>query len=116
MHPEDIEESINEKTIALLYVKSHHSVQKGMVSIETMRDIAHAHGLPFMMDCAAEEDFRKYIALGADVVCYQAQRPLRPPPRDSSPVAVTSSRTEAVPRHRPRHEGGQGADRGLGRP
>ena len=76
VHPEDIEESINEKTIALLYVKSHHSVQKGMVSIETMRDIAHAHGLPFVMDCAAEEDFRKYIALGADVVCYSGAKAL----------------------------------------
>ena len=76
VHPEDIEESINEKTIALLYVKSHHSVQKGMVSIETMRDIAHAHDLPFVMDCAAEEDFRKYIALGADVVCYSGAKAL----------------------------------------
>lgn len=76
VHPEDIEEAICDKTAALLYVKSHHSVQKGMVSIETMCDIAHAHGLPFMMDCAAEEDFRKYIALGADVVTYSGAKAL----------------------------------------
>ncbi len=76
VHPEDIEEAINEKTVALLYVKSHHCVQKGMVGIEEMRDIAHAHGLPFMMDCAAEEDFRKYIALGADVVTYSGAKAL----------------------------------------
>lgn len=76
VHPEDIEESITDKTVALLYVKSHHSVQKGMVDIETMRDIAHAHNLPFMMDCAAEEDFRKYIALGADLVCYSGAKAL----------------------------------------
>lgn len=76
VHAEDIEEAICDKTAALLYVKSHHSVQKGMVSIETMRDIAHAHGLPFMMDCAAEEDFRKYIALGADVVTYSGAKAL----------------------------------------
>lgn len=76
VHPEDIEEAICDKTAALLYVKSHHSVQKGMVSIETMRDIAHVHGLPFMMDCAAEEDFRKYIALGADVVTYSGAKAL----------------------------------------
>ncbi len=73
---EDIEEGITDKTAALLYVKSHHCVQKGMVDIETMRDIAHAHGLPFMMDCAAEEDFRAYIALGADVVCYSGAKAL----------------------------------------
>ncbi len=76
VHPEDIEEGITEKTVALLYVKSHHCVQKGMVDIETMRDIAHAHGLPFMMDCAAEEDFRKYIAMGADIVCYSGAKAL----------------------------------------
>lgn len=74
--PADIEEAINERTVALLYVKSHHCVQKGMVDIETMRDIAHAHGLPLMMDCAAEEDFRKYVALGADIVCYSGAKAL----------------------------------------
>ena len=47
-----------------------------MVDIETMRDIAHKRGLPFMMDCAAEEDFRKYIALGADLVCYSGAKAL----------------------------------------
>ncbi len=73
---EDIEEAITEKTVALLYVKSHHCVQKGMVGIKEMCDIAHAHGLPFVMDCAAEEDFRKYIAMGADAVCYSGAKAL----------------------------------------
>ena len=72
----DIEEAITDRTVALLYVKSHHCVQKGMVSIEEMRAIAHAHRLPFMMDCAAEEDFRKYVALGADIVCYSGAKAL----------------------------------------
>jgi L-seryl-tRNA(Ser) seleniumtransferase/D-glucosaminate-6-phosphate ammonia-lyase len=76
VRPEDIEEGITDKTVALLYVKSHHCVQKGMVDIATMRDIAHAHGLPFMMDCAAEEDFRKYITMGADLVCYSGAKAL----------------------------------------
>ncbi len=76
VRPEDIEEAICDKTAALLYVKSHHSVQKGMVDIEIMRDIARAHNLPFVMDCAAEEDFRKYIALGADAVCYSGAKAL----------------------------------------
>lgn len=76
VHPEDIEQAIGPDTCALLYVKSHHCMQKGMVGIETMRDIAHAHGLPFMMDCAAEEDLRKYIALDADLVCYSGAKAL----------------------------------------
>lgn len=76
VHPEDIEEAITSKTVALLYVKSHHCIQKGMVDIQTMRDIAHRHSLPFIMDCAAEEDFQKYIALGADAVCYSGAKAL----------------------------------------
>ena len=32
--PEDIEGAITDKTVALFYVKSHHCVQKGMVSLE----------------------------------------------------------------------------------
>ena len=74
--PEDIEEAITENTVALFYVKSHHCVQKGMVDIETMRDIAHRHNLPLMVDAAAEEDFRKYIALGADLVIYSGAKAL----------------------------------------
>ena len=74
--PEDIEGAITDKTVALFYVKSHHCVQKGMVSLEVMRDIAHRHGLPLMVDAAAEEDFRKYIALGADLVVYSGAKAL----------------------------------------
>lgn len=76
VHAEDIEESITEKTVALLYVKSHHCVQKGMVDIEMMRDIAQRHNLPFIVDAAAEEDFQKYIGLGADLVCYSGAKAL----------------------------------------
>jgi len=73
---EDVEELINEKTVALLYVKSHHCVQKGMLDLPTMIDIAHRHNLPLMVDAAAEEDFRKYIAMGADLVCYSGAKAL----------------------------------------
>ena len=73
---EDVEELINEKTVALLYVKSHHCVQKGMLDLPTMINIAHRHNLPLMVDAAAEEDFRKYIAMGADLVCYSGAKAL----------------------------------------
>ena len=32
--------------------------------------IAHDHGLPLIVDASAEEDLRKYVAMGADLVCY----------------------------------------------
>ncbi|MCI8374374.1 MAG: DUF4310 family protein [Lachnospiraceae bacterium] len=74
--PEDIEEAITDKTAALMYVKSHHCVQKGMVDLPTMIEIAHRNGLPLLVDAAAEEDFRKYIAMRADLVCYSGAKAL----------------------------------------
>lgn len=74
--PEDIEEAITERTVALMYVKSHHCVQKGMVDLPTMIEIAHRNKLPLLVDAAAEEDFRKYIAMGADLVCYSGAKAL----------------------------------------
>ena len=70
----EIEELIIDNTIALFYVKSHHTVQKGMQNLETMIDIAHRHGLPVIVDAAAEEDLKKYIALGADLVVYSGSK------------------------------------------
>lgn len=73
---EDVIEAINEKTAALLYVKSHHCIQKGMLSIETMIDIAHSHNLPLIIDAAAEEDMQKFVAMGADLVIYSGAKAL----------------------------------------
>ncbi len=72
----DVEEAITDKTVALLYVKSHHCVQKGMLDLPTMIDIAHRNQLPLLVDAAAEEDFRKYIAMGADLVFYSGAKAL----------------------------------------
>lgn len=71
---EHIENAINDKTVALMYVKSHHCVQKGMVSLEDMIDIAHKHNLPILVDAAAEEDLRIYIRKGADLVAYSGAK------------------------------------------
>lgn len=74
--PEDIEEAITDKTVALMYVKSHHCVQKGMVDLAEMIEIAHRNHLPLILDAAAEEDFRKYVAMGADLVFYSGAKAL----------------------------------------
>lgn len=65
-----IEEAISEKTAALIYIKSHHCVQKGMVPLEDMIGIAKKHDIPIIVDAAAEEDLKRYIHLGADLVAY----------------------------------------------
>lgn len=71
--------AINDKTAALMYVKSHHCVQKGMVSLADMIKIAHGHDLPLIVDASAEEDLKKYIAMGADLVCYSGAKAIEGP-------------------------------------
>jgi uncharacterized pyridoxal phosphate-dependent enzyme len=74
-----IHEAINDRTAALLYVKSHHTVQKGMQSLSTMIAIAHERGLPLIVDAAAEADLHHYIAEGADIVIYSGAKALEGP-------------------------------------
>ncbi len=76
---DNIESAINEKTAALLYVKSHHAVQKGMQSIESMLELARKYHLPFIIDAAAEEDLCKYVSMGADLVLYSGGKALSGP-------------------------------------
>lgn len=76
---EDIEEAISEKTAALMYVKSHHCVQKGMQPLQTMIEISQKYHLPLIVDAASEEDLRKYIALGANLVIYSGAKAIEGP-------------------------------------
>lgn len=55
---------------ALLYVQSHHAVQERMVSLTRCVELARATGVPVIVDAAAEEDLRRYIDLGVDLVTY----------------------------------------------
>jgi len=74
-----VEEAITEKTAALIYIKSHHAVQKGMISCEDMVSIAKENNIPLIVDAAAEEDLRKYIRLGADLVVYSGGKAIGGP-------------------------------------
>lgn len=72
--PEHLEGLISDKTAALFYCISHHVHQESGVSLEDTIRIAHAHGLPVIVDAAAEEDTRKYVAMGADLVIYSGAK------------------------------------------
>lgn len=74
-----IENLITDQTAALFYVKSHHAVQKGMQSIESMLRLAKKNKIPFIVDAAAEEDMEKYIRMGADLVIYSGGKALEGP-------------------------------------
>jgi len=76
---EQVEMEINENTAALLYIKSHHSVQKSMLTVSQMAEVANKHNLPLIVDAAAEEDLTKYYNDGADLVIYSGAKAIEAP-------------------------------------
>ncbi|GFH43141.1 L-seryl-tRNA selenium transferase [Lactococcus hodotermopsidis] len=82
---EQVEIEITDKTAALLYIKSHHTVQKSMLTIRQMSAIAKKYALPLIVDAAAEEDLETYYAQGADLVIYSGAKAIEAP---SSAVVI----------------------------
>lgn len=77
--PGDIEAAVNEQTLAVLFVKSHHCVQKEMVDARTVIELTRRLGVPCIVDAAAEEDLKAYAAMGADFVCYSGAKAIEGP-------------------------------------
>lgn len=75
----DIASVVNENTLAVVYVKSHHCVQKEMVDAESVIRLANQLGVPCIVDAAAEEDLAIYAAQGADFVCYSGAKAIEGP-------------------------------------
>ena len=77
--PEHIEMCVTENTAAILYIKSHHTVQKSMLTVEEAVFVAKKHGVPLIVDAAAEENLFKYTKLGADLVIYSGAKAIEGP-------------------------------------
>ncbi|MDQ0247715.1 L-seryl-tRNA(Ser) seleniumtransferase [Bacillus fengqiuensis] len=75
---EHIEDAISENTAAILYVKSHHAVQKNMISVEEAWEIAVRNGVPLIVDAAAEEDIQKYVKY-SDLAIYSGSKAIEGP-------------------------------------
>ncbi|MFD2115542.1 DgaE family pyridoxal phosphate-dependent ammonia lyase [Paenibacillus yanchengensis] len=73
-----IEQAINERTAAILYVKSHHAVQKNTISEVEAWEVAQRHNIPFIIDAAAEEDLQRYVAC-SDLVIYSGSKAIEGP-------------------------------------
>jgi uncharacterized pyridoxal phosphate-dependent enzyme len=67
---EEIEAAIGPRTAAIFHVISHHCQQKGTVPLDDVVRIGRAHGVPVVVDAAAEIDLRRHVATGADLVIY----------------------------------------------
>ena len=69
---------------AALYVQSHHTQnttdkQTPALSLDEFISRAHAADVPVIVDAAAEEDLRRYIASGADLVAYSGGKAIGGP-------------------------------------
>ena len=71
---EHVAAAINPNTIAIYYIKSHHSVQKNMVSLEAMIKLGKERNIPVVVDAAAESDLSRYLNLGANMVVYSGAK------------------------------------------
>ena len=69
-----LENAITERTVAALYVVSHHTVQYGMIPLETFAAICRARGVPVIVDAASEYDLRGFLGQGADIVIYSGHK------------------------------------------
>jgi L-seryl-tRNA(Ser) seleniumtransferase len=76
---EQVSAKITANTAAILFVKSHHTVQKSMLTAEEVVRIGHEFGVPVIIDAAAEEDLQKYSRLGADLVIFSGAKAIEGP-------------------------------------
>src|ERR1700761_9028110 len=73
-HGYQLASAIGERTAAALYVVSHHTVQYGLIPLEEFIEVAHAKGVPVIVDAASEYDLTRFIAAGADLALYSAHK------------------------------------------
>src|SRR5258708_15051082 len=59
--------AITAQTSAAVFVLSHHTVAFGQIPFETFVTVAHARGVPVIVDAASEYDMTSFVARGADL-------------------------------------------------
>lgn len=97
--------SFGPETVAAVYVISHHTTQYGMVPLADFVEIAHAAGVPVVVDAAAEEALlSESIEAGADIVICSGHKHFRGPT-----AGVVAGRLELI-------QGCYAQNRGIGRP
>ncbi|TMJ34216.1 MAG: aminotransferase class V-fold PLP-dependent enzyme, partial [Alphaproteobacteria bacterium] len=69
-----LDNAINERTAAALYVVAHHTVQYGMIALKDFAAICRAKDVPVIVDAASEYDLKGFLAQGADVVIYSGHK------------------------------------------
>jgi len=73
-HAYQLAGAIDERTAAAVYVVSHHTVRYGMPPLTEFAEIAHAKGVPVIVDAASEYDLTGMLAAGADLALYSTHK------------------------------------------
>jgi L-seryl-tRNA(Ser) seleniumtransferase len=73
-HRYHMENAITDRTAAAVYVVSHHVVDYGLLNLKEFVEIAHARGVPVIVDAASEYDLRIFLAQGGDIVLYSGHK------------------------------------------
>ncbi len=73
-HRYHMENAITENTAAAVYVVSHHVVNYGLLHLKEFVEIAHAKGVPVIVDAASEYDLKLFIEQGADIALYSGHK------------------------------------------
>jgi L-seryl-tRNA(Ser) seleniumtransferase len=69
-----LQAALDDNTAAALYVVSHHTVQSGLIDLDTFCKVCHEAGVPVIVDGAAEPDPRMFVKAGADIVVFSTQK------------------------------------------
>lgn len=73
-HRYHMENAITDKTAAAVFVVSHHVVNYGLLHLTEFAEIAHAKGVPVIVDAASEYDLRIFLEQGADIALYSGHK------------------------------------------
>jgi L-seryl-tRNA(Ser) seleniumtransferase len=80
---DQMRKAIGPDTAAVAFVQSHHVMEATRVSLEESLAIAHAAGVPMILDAAAEippaENLSKFVKMGVDMVAFSGGKNLRGP-------------------------------------
>ncbi len=89
-----LEDAICEKTAAVAYFA--YDPQEGVLPLEAVLETSHRHGVPVIVDAAAEipplENLTKFIRMGCDLVLYSAGKDIGAP----SDTGIILGRRELV--------------------
>lgn len=79
---EQMRQAIGPKTAFCAFVRSHHTLETP-IELEEYTAIAHEHGLPVILDAAAElppkENLSKFVNMGVDMVAFSGGKNLHGP-------------------------------------